>query len=118
MRVPKHRRQREKFILDHAFVELNGKRIYLGDYDSHESREKYDRLIAEWLANHRLPVQAPTNGMSIEELVARFLLHAEEYYRGSGELGNYRDALRPLIGLYGSTAAIDFGPTALKAVRT
>jgi hypothetical protein len=35
----------------------------------------------------------------------------------TGEADNYRDALRPRKALYGHTAARDFGPLALRAVR-
>ena len=122
-RTPKYRRQREQRGEDRAFVELNGKRIHLGTWNSPESRQHYDRLIAEWLANHRmLPTQARADTFTVIELVARFWLHAETYYRGpdgrlSGELSNYRDALRPLRHLYGDTPASDFGPKSLKALR-
>ncbi len=33
-----------------GFVELGGKRIYLGRYDLPETRERYHRMIAEWEA--------------------------------------------------------------------
>jgi integrase len=122
-RTPKYRRQREASGHDRAFVELNGKRIHLGTWNSPESRQLYDRLVAEWLANHRtLPVETPRDGLTVMELVARFWLHAETYYRGpdgrpSGELSNYRDALRPLCHLYGPTPAPNFGPKSLDALR-
>jgi hypothetical protein len=48
--------------------------------------------------------------------------HAKLHYRRSGgsstnEYNDYRYSLRPLIHLYGNTAARAFGPLALKAVR-
>jgi len=56
------------------------------------------------------------------ELVAAFWKHGEEHYRHpdgrpTGELACFRAALRPLVELYGSTPARDFGPLALRAVR-
>src|SRR5215204_2791094 len=33
------------------------------------------------------------------------------------KLGNFRDVLKPLRRLYGATAAADFGPRALRAIR-
>ena len=33
-----------------ALVVLNGKRVWLGKYDTPESREKYHRVVAEWTA--------------------------------------------------------------------
>jgi len=54
--------------------------------------------------------------------VARFWQHAQGYYRKPDgtmtcEVDNFRQALRPLRQLYGETAAKDFTPLALKAVR-
>jgi hypothetical protein len=33
-----------------ALVQINGKQIYLGKYNSKESKEEYRRLVAEWAA--------------------------------------------------------------------
>ena len=55
-RIPGYRHYKPK---DLAVVRIDGKDSYLGKYNSPESREKYDRLIAEWLANGRhLPCSA------------------------------------------------------------
>ena len=40
---------------DQAIVTLSGKDHLLGPHGSSGSRERYDRLIAEWLANGRRP---------------------------------------------------------------
>jgi len=104
-----------------AFVEFDGRRIYLGKHGSKKSREEYHRLIAEWLANdQQLPV--PPEELTVAELLARYWKHAESYYRRAdgtptGELDCYRQALRPLRRLYGSTLAKDFGPRNLKTIR-
>ena len=34
-----------------AFVKLGGKFVYLGKYGSQESKDLYDRLIGEWIAD-------------------------------------------------------------------
>ena len=43
-----------KYCLDktsgRALVVLNGKRVWLGKYDTPESREKYHRIVGEWRA--------------------------------------------------------------------
>jgi hypothetical protein len=51
-----------------------------------------------------------------------FLKHAQVYYRHAdgtptSEVGNYYQALRPLLKLYGTTTVADLGPLCLKAVR-
>ena len=36
-----------------AIVALGGRQIYLGPFGSQVSKDEYDRIIAEWLANGR-----------------------------------------------------------------
>ncbi|MDH3583869.1 MAG: site-specific integrase [Phycisphaerae bacterium] len=119
--IPKYRRQRSRAHRDRAFVDLGGKRQYLGPYDSPESHEAYHRLIAEWMARGQAPAADP-NDLSIDHVIAAFWVHAEQYYRrpdgtATSELDNFRQGLRPLKQLYGSTPAADFGPKSLLAVR-
>jgi integrase len=100
--------------------------ILLGPWDSPESRAEYRRILAELDTNQgRLPqpasVDAPAR-LSVNEIILAFWKHAEQHYRApdctpTGEADNYREALRPLRQLYGHTAAADFGPLALRAVR-
>ncbi|MBN1125967.1 MAG: tyrosine-type recombinase/integrase, partial [Sedimentisphaerales bacterium] len=73
------------------------------------------------LANGRQPEKAPEE-ITINELVARFWVYAEDYYRDlagnpTTELGNLKVALRPMCDIYGSSRAVEFGPRALKTVR-
>jgi len=78
--IPAYRRQRRKNRADVAFVELAGKRHYLGEYGSDASREKYGRLIAEYQAGgNRAPVEA--DAITVVELIARYLSYADRYYR-------------------------------------
>jgi len=108
-----------------AVVTLNGKDFYLGPYDDPESRSRYDALITRWLANGRrlLPhEEEQPDDTTINELVVAFWEHAQNYYRhpdGSPttEIENYRQAIRPLVELYGDTAIREFGPLSLKGVR-
>ena len=104
-----------------GFVELNGRRIYLGRFDVPETQQRYHQVIAEWVAGGR---QAPIDpeDLTVVELCDRFVAHAETYYRRpdgtqTSTLSNYFVAIRPLRKLYGPTPAKDFGPKALKAVR-
>ena len=46
-----------------AVVTLSGKDHYLGRFGSPESRDAYDRLLAEWLANSRRPAPPPDDGI-------------------------------------------------------
>ena len=67
-RIPKLRHHKAS---GQGFVELNGHRFYLGRFHLPETRERYDRTIAEWLANGRqLPVDPEE--ISVTEVIARF----------------------------------------------
>jgi integrase len=120
-RIPTYRRHTS----GQARVTLNGKDHLLGPYGSRESREAYDRLIAEWLVNRgRAPTQAEEEQepLSVNELVLAYWKHARDYYGWvkepqRGDRVNLRDALRVVRRLYGHTPARDFGPLALKACR-
>ncbi|OAI40312.1 hypothetical protein AYO40_04895 [Planctomycetaceae bacterium SCGC AG-212-D15] len=120
-----------------AVVVLNGKSVYLGRFDSAESKQKYERTVEEWLANHRLlpgpaptppvsataPASAPESApvataaaLTIEGLVLAYWRFVKGYYVKDGqptsEQDTVRQAMRFLRKLYGATPAGQFGPLA------
>lgn len=115
--VPSYRRHATGL----GVVRLNGRDVYLGTYDTPESRRRYDVAIAEWLAAGRsLPV-AP-EALTLAELLDRYWRHVTAFYRhadGSptSEANNVRQALRPLRHLYEQEPVAEFTPRKLKAVR-
>ena len=117
-----------------------GSAVTLAHTDSPESRSAYDRLIADLVADRTAEEQPaippkprpkpaprtqyvppPLRPIPISEVVLRYFEHAEAYYRKNGEpTGEHkviRCALRPLLDLYGSECAAEFGPLKLKKVR-
>src|SRR4051812_25912725 len=92
-----------------AVVTIAGKDHYLGRYDSPESRERYHRLVAEWLATVSpapaagQPAPAP---LTVDELILRYWEFARTYYVKHGaptsEQDTLRQALRFVRRLYGS----------------
>jgi integrase len=106
-----------------AVVTLNGRDHYLGKHGSTESRQVYDRLLAEYLATRARCTSAapPSPDLTINELLLLYWDHARSYYVKDGlptsEPETIRQALRPVRELYGDTQVRDFGPLALKAVR-
>ena len=114
-KTPTYRRHRSGG-LDRAFVELNGRRIYLGRYGSPESREKYDREVANWLANGRRLRPAGPNPTLLELLTA-FWDHAQQRYRNTHEALNYRPVIKRLRRLYGRSRVRAFSAGDLEAVR-
>src|SRR5262249_3365555 len=122
MRTPSYRLHKPS---GQAVVTLDGHDVYLGKYDTPESRTEYDRIVSEWLVNgrHLTPQrsEAGATGLSINEVMLAHLRPVEGYYakdgRPSTQQHRIRQALRPVKKLYGYTLAKDFGPRALKAVR-
>jgi integrase len=106
-----------------AVVTLNGVDHYCGKWGSVEAKAEYDRLIAEWLSNGR-SLRRASGGvpdLTISELVAKYWEFAQAHYQIDGkptaEPGKIREALRPVVRLYGHAPARDFGPVAFKTVR-
>lgn len=107
-RIPAYRLYRRT---GQAVVTLSGKDHYLGPYKSQASREEYDRLITEWLANGRSDVsfRKPAE-LTVSELMLAYLRFAEGFYvddRGirTKEYAAIKSAMRPLRRLYGRTPA-------------
>ncbi len=125
-RIPKYRLHKGS---GQALVQINGERIYLGKYGSAESKEKYQRIIAEWLVSVSEPKQGDVTSpatvirhdLPVNEMLLAYLTFAEGYYAKDGEPTKefvcMKHALRTLLKLYRTTRARDFGPLALKAVR-
>jgi integrase len=104
-----------------GYVVLNGRAVYLGRADQPDTERRYHQVIAEWLAAGQQPKVQPTD-MTVKELLARYWLHAREYYRDASgkpttQLHVLRSALKPLRELYAESRAAEFGPLALKAAR-
>src|SRR5438876_1135851 len=109
---------------DRAYVTISGKPVYLGKFNSAESRREFNRVVGEFLASGRRdPNAVPDSaGVTVSRVIAQFLKHAKSYYRTpdggvAPEAGNYRDALMPLLRLHGRTLAVEFGGKSLRVVR-
>jgi len=107
-----------------AFVQLKGRRYYLGRYDTLESRERYQRFLTEYWVRPTLPPAssgASQADLLIVELAAAYWQFAEGYYRKDGKpsstLSHIRLVLRLLRSSLGTTPAAEFGPCRLKAFR-
>ena len=117
-RVPSYRLHKPT---GQAVVTLNGKDHYLGRHGTAASKEQYSRLIQEWLARGQQTAPEPgsTTGLTVNGLVLGYLRHAQEYYQKSpNELVKIKRAAAPLLQLYRRSPVGDFGPLALKAVRS
>jgi integrase len=127
-RVPAYRLHKQSGQAIVTLTDALGNRrdVLLGRHDTSESRAEYARIILEWeTSGRRLPARsaeasAPAD-LAINELLLAYLRHVEGYYvrdgRPTTQQHRIRQTLRAVRQLYGHTAARDFGPRALKAVR-
>jgi integrase len=110
-----------------AVVRIDGHDFYLGKHGTDASREKYDRLIAEWLTAGRPGAPGPASrpghaSLSVDELLLAYWQYARQHYRSpegtpTQELDNLRHALRYLRKLYGNMPANEVGPLALRSIQ-
>jgi integrase len=116
--VPKYRLHRQS---GQAITTIGGRDYLLGPHGTKASKIRYDQLIAEWLVNGRQLTVAVDDGLTVVELIARYWQFAQSHYvkngKVTGEVGAVRAALKPLRALYGTTAAAEFGPIRLEALR-
>ena len=99
--------------------------VYLGAYDSADSRREYARMVAELAASptrSAAPARASGPGLTVDQVLLAFWEHAQSHYRGrdgqvTTEVEELRRSVIPLRRLYGQTPAAEFGPRALAAVR-
>lgn len=101
-----------------ARVRINGKDIYLGPFDSPESKERYREVLQEWGCGEKIVVS-----VRIGILCLRYLEHAKEYYQKNGrqtsEVSAIQVALRFLTGnlRFKNMPVRDFKTASLLEVR-
>lgn len=101
-----------------AVVTIPGQRdIYCGKYGTPEAQQTYERVIAEWLANgKRLPLDPEL--ITVVELVDAYVQDRRNYYGAESEsFCGVRQAVKPLLALYGRTRAAEFGPRNLRTIQ-
>ena len=111
-RLPTYRLHRAS---NQAICCILGRTYYLGEFDSKESRDKFNRLVAEYLTNPSFGIEK--GRQSIAESVVAFLKHAKSYYGEGSEFEKYSRALAPMVELYSDLNIRDFGIQEFKAIR-
>jgi integrase len=120
--VPKYRRHKGS---GQAFVQVQGRRHYIGRWGSPASKERYARFVAELAVKPAAAVPTtpttPAPEITVVELCAAYLDFAEVYYRKdeapTRSIEEARTAVRILRDLYGRTAVNEFGPLRLLAIQ-
>ncbi|HQX50632.1 MAG TPA: hypothetical protein PLR25_12035 [Planctomycetaceae bacterium] len=104
-----------------ARTTVNGKRMYLGKYNSPESLAAFNKIIADWEAAHAERTPTVNVELTVSRLAFLFLKHADKEYRRdgkpTGETANFRQALQSLNHLFHGVRVIDFGPKKLKQLQ-
>jgi integrase len=118
---PKYRRHKAS---DRAFVELDGKRFYLGAFGSPDSKAKYNQLVGEYLlADRSVPASLGQDSaqVSIIEICLDYVRRARVYYQKAGEpTAEYalvKTVLKRFRAECGHLQAADFGPLRFKGFR-
>lgn len=87
-----------------ARTTVNGNRVYLGEYNSPESKAAFEKIISDWEAAHAERMPSVSLELTVSRLVVLFLRHAEiEYCRDgvpTGEAKNFRHALQSMNNLF------------------
>jgi integrase len=116
MGIPKLRRHCRGL----AFVQIRGKRMYLGKFGSQEAQRRYAAII-DGLATGQVPLVV-SRAPLIKDVMAAYFEYARQHYARDGgispEFAHVKEALRPLYKLHALTPASQFGPRALVQVRT
>ena len=106
-----------------AYARFDGRQLWFGPFEDPSSHEAFARTLAEWKANGcQLPVDGVQEGITVGDVVARYLEFAERCYCGpdsrpTREVANLCDAVRPLLALYGTLRASELGLRQLKTLR-
>lgn len=85
----------------------------IGPHDSPEARAAYARLLAELAAGQPQAQRGP--GLTCAELIAPYMLFAQEYHEAR-QFARIKRALQGVLNLYALTPATEFGPVALETV--
>jgi integrase len=100
------------------------KTVYLGVYGSDESRAEYARRVQAVSTNTVTAITGPSvTDLTVAELLVGFLEHADRHYRHpdgkpTSEVWSFRLVAKPLKELFAYLPAREFGPNALKTLRT
>ena len=117
-RIPSYRLHKAS---GQAVVVIRGDSHYLGQFDTPESRERYERLICEYKAKLHQESVSGRYTWTCDQLNVAYLEHANQYYRKNGkptgEVHCLKIALRYVSRIYGSSLACEFGPRKLKVCR-
>jgi hypothetical protein len=107
-----------------AVVTLQGRDYYLGAYQSLESRDRYRRLVSEYLAGggtapHQIDQE--DGSLLVAELIAAYVRHTDSYYVHDGKPTSQAMLVRLAMGvlkrLHGHLLVSEYGPLRLLEIQ-
>lgn len=104
-----------------AVVYVDRKSVFLGKYDSPESRQRYAEIVSKITSGQTAELSRPNVARlstinSVASLCLRFVAEKMPSY-ADAEQHCFRGAMRILVSLFGETPTADFGPIRLRTVR-
>jgi hypothetical protein len=111
-KLPSYRLHRAS---NNAICCISGRTYYLGEFGSQESKDKFNRLIAQYLTDPHFGVEK--SRQSVAEAVVAFLKYAAEYYQTGDEYSQFCRACRPLVEQFGDMHVASFTVQEFKAYR-
>ncbi|MEQ9408429.1 MAG: tyrosine-type recombinase/integrase [Fuerstiella sp.] len=120
MRIPKMQHFKPKNLARVRITGSDGKPtvIYLGPWGSDEAQQRYDEIIAKYLASSRNPDAV---NVTLSRLCILYLDHCRQHYRKNGEetseVAVIQSTLRPLVAVCGRLPVREFSPRKLADVR-
>lgn len=108
-------------VRHYAMVRIDGNDVMLGDWNSPTSKEKYQRVVAEWLSNDALPNRNDKQ-ITVTEICIDYTKECNNRYllpsgKHSTEFDTAKRVMRDLRRLFGSTDAVEFKAIRFKAIR-
>jgi integrase len=121
VQVPKYRLHKGS---GQGFIQIRGRRYYLGVYGSEESLTRYKQVLGELVVSPAVPKTiAPADGQTVlvVQVAAGYWEHCQAYYQKDGEptghLHAVSRALHYVRQLYAHVPVVEFGPLALRAIQ-
>jgi integrase len=124
--TPKYRSKKQTIsgkVYRYAYVQIQGKDISLGKWNSKESKQKYKRLIAEYFTTGETQEKTPNSILTITDLSISFIRERKNKLTNAetGEISTEFDIDKFVIAAfrkqYGNRLASSFGAKDFKAFR-
>lgn len=112
-----------------AVVRINGKLVYLGPFESKESKDRYKQAVTKWADDQDrqtaavavVAKSAPESSTTLVELLAEYLDHAETFYVKNDKPTSMVPIIRRMLRLwremFGAVLVRDIRPSHLKQLQ-